>query len=89
MFAGPLLRGGPTGIGSGVGLRKEDPELKVMFDNAITDLRANGTAQGVSEKWFKLDLTPVTARAPPACSASARGAGAGRCCGRAMTLRCP
>jgi octopine/nopaline transport system substrate-binding protein len=57
VLAGPLLRGGPTGIGSGVGLRKDDPELKAMFDKAIADLKANGTAKTLSEKWFKVDIS--------------------------------
>ena len=57
VLAGPLLRGGSTGIGSGVGLRKEDPELKAMFDKAIADLKANGTTKTLSEKWFKVDIS--------------------------------
>ncbi len=57
VLAGPLLRGGATGIGSGVGLRKDDPELKAMFDKAIADLKADGTARTLSEKWFKVDIS--------------------------------
>ena len=56
-LAGPLLRGGATGIGSGVGLRKDDPELKAMFDKGIADLKADGTAKRLSEKWFKVDIS--------------------------------
>ena len=56
-MAGPLLRGGSTGIGSGVGLRKEDPELKALFDKGIADLKADGTAKALSVKWFKVDLS--------------------------------
>ena len=56
-LAGPLLRGGATGIGSGVGLRKTDPELKAMFDKAIADLKADGTTKRLSEKWFKVDIS--------------------------------
>ena len=57
VLAGPLLKGGPIGIGSGVGLRKDDPELKTMFDKAIADLKADGTAKKLSEKWFKVDIS--------------------------------
>ncbi len=57
MLAGPLLRGGATGIGSGIGLRKDDPELKAMFDKAIADLKADGTAKALSLKWFKVDIS--------------------------------
>ncbi len=56
-LAGPLFRGGMIGIGSGVGLRKSDPELKAMFDKAIADLKANGTTKQLSEKWFHTDIT--------------------------------
>ncbi len=57
VLAGPFLRGGPTGIGSGVGLRKTDPELKAMFDGAIQAMKADGTAKALSMKWFKVDIT--------------------------------
>ena len=57
VLAGPDLRGGPTGIGSGVGLRKDDPELKAMFDAAIKALKADGTTAKLSEKWFKVDIS--------------------------------
>ncbi len=57
VLAGPLLRGGITGIGSGVGLRKTDPELKAMFDGAIQSVKADGTTKALSMKWFKVDLT--------------------------------
>ena len=57
VLAGPLLRGGATGIGSGIGLRKSDPELKAMFDKAIADLKADGTTKALSLKWFKVDIS--------------------------------
>lgn len=57
VLAGPLLRGGAVGIGSGVGLRKTDPELQAMFDSAIKAVKADGTATKLSEKWFKVDLS--------------------------------
>ncbi len=57
VLAGPLLRGGAIGIGSGVGLRKTDPELQTMFDTAIKAVKADGTATKLSLKWFKVDLS--------------------------------
>lgn len=57
LLAGPLLRGGATGIGSGIGLRKDDPELKAMFDKAIAELKADGTTGKLSVKWFKTDVS--------------------------------
>ncbi len=59
VMAGPLLRGGAVGIGSGVGLRKTDPELKAMFDEAIQWAKADGIAKTLSMKWFKVDLTAL------------------------------
>ena len=57
VMAGPLVRGGPIGLGAGVGLRKTDPELKTMFTTAIQAAKADGTTKALSMKWFKVDLT--------------------------------
>ena len=57
-FAGPLFGGGPIGIGSGIGLRKSDPELKEMWDGAIKAAAADGTLGRLTLQWFKIDLTP-------------------------------
>lgn len=58
VFTGPLFGGGPIGIGSGIGLRKSDPELKEMWDGAIKAAAADGTLGRMTMQWFKLDLTP-------------------------------
>ena len=58
VFTGPLFTGGPLGIGSGVGLRKSDGDLKAKFDDAIKAATADGTIKALSIKWFKVDLTP-------------------------------
>jgi len=58
VFTGPYFGGGPIGIGSGIGLRKADPELKQMFDGAIQAAAADGTLARLSTQWFKIDLTP-------------------------------
>jgi octopine/nopaline transport system substrate-binding protein len=57
-IVGPRFQGGFLGAGSSVGLRKSDPELKAMFDDAITAAKADGTIRRLSEKWFGFDLTP-------------------------------
>ncbi|HCH73291.1 MAG TPA: ABC transporter substrate-binding protein, partial [Ochrobactrum sp.] len=41
-----------------VGLRKDDTELKKMFDDAIEAAKADGTIKRLSEKWFGFDVTP-------------------------------
>jgi octopine/nopaline transport system substrate-binding protein len=57
-LVGPSLTGGMLGPGVGAGLRKEDAELKKMFDEAIKAATADGTTKRLSDKWFKIDTTP-------------------------------
>lgn len=58
VMAGAGFNGDVLGVGVGVGLRKADPELLAMFDTAIAAAAADGTIKKLSEKWFKIDLTP-------------------------------
>lgn len=58
VFTGPQFAGGVLGIGTGVGLRKTDPELKAMFDEAIKASTADGTLKRLVLQWFKIDATP-------------------------------
>jgi octopine/nopaline transport system substrate-binding protein len=58
-LAGPLITGGLLGKGTGIGLRKSDPELKVIFDKALTAALADGTVKQLSIKWFKTDISPA------------------------------
>ncbi|BBP76682.1 MULTISPECIES: transporter substrate-binding domain-containing protein [Pseudomonas] len=58
-MAGPIFAGGVFGPGIGVGLRKNDDALKARFDQAITAAVADGTVRRLSEKWLKLDVTPL------------------------------
>ena len=59
MIAGADFRGGPIlGDGTGVGLRKNEPELKAMFDKAIAAEIADGSLKKLQDKWFKLDMMP-------------------------------
>jgi octopine/nopaline transport system substrate-binding protein len=57
-YTGPEIRGPIWGIGEGLGLRLSDPDLKAMFDDAITSALADGTVRRLSEKWFKMDISP-------------------------------
>src|SRR5918998_572425 len=57
-IAGAGLSGDVLGRGVAVGLRKQDTELKAMFDAAITAAIADGTVRNLTEKWFKIDMTP-------------------------------
>lgn len=55
---GTYFTGGVLGRGVGVGLRKEDTELKAAFNTAIAAAIADGTVKKLSEKYFGFDLTP-------------------------------
>jgi len=55
---GPRFQGGFLGRGSSVGLRKDDTQLKAMFNDAIAAAKADGTIKTLSEKWFGFDVTP-------------------------------
>ena len=58
-LAGAAFRGGPVlGEGTGVGIRKNEPELKALFDKAITAEVADGSLKKLQDKWFKLDMMP-------------------------------
>ncbi|MDE2333014.1 MAG: transporter substrate-binding domain-containing protein [Rhodospirillales bacterium] len=57
---GPHFTGGLLGAGTGVGMRKSDPELKVMFDKAINAAIKDGTVKKLSLKWFKVDISPAS-----------------------------
>jgi octopine/nopaline transport system substrate-binding protein len=57
-MVGPSLTGGVLGGGIGIGLRKDDPELKARFNEAIQAAIKDGTAKTLSMKWFKVDVTP-------------------------------
>jgi len=43
------------GEGAGVAIRKQDTDLKAMFDKAILDIRANGKYKAVNDKYFDFD----------------------------------
>ncbi len=55
---GPRFQGGLLRRGSSVGLRKDDTQLKAMFNDAIAAAKADGTIAKLSQKWFGFDVTP-------------------------------
>jgi octopine/nopaline transport system substrate-binding protein len=57
-IVGPAFSGGMLGLGVAVGLRKEDKDLKQAFDAAVKSAIEDGTIKKLSEKWFKIDMTP-------------------------------
>jgi octopine/nopaline transport system substrate-binding protein len=57
-IVGPSLTGGVLGAGIAVGLRKDETDLKKMFDEAIQAAVKDGTVKILSMKWFKTDVAP-------------------------------
>jgi octopine/nopaline transport system substrate-binding protein len=55
---GPAWTGDIFGLGNGIGVRKQDPELKAIFDKALKSLREDGTLQALAVKWFGFDNSP-------------------------------
>lgn len=45
------------GSGLGIGIRKDETELKDKINQALCDLSADGTLKASSEKWFKFDIS--------------------------------
>ncbi len=44
------------GEGAGIAVRKEDTDLKEMFNKAIEEIRADGTYQKINQKYFSFDV---------------------------------
>jgi octopine/nopaline transport system substrate-binding protein len=59
-LVGPSITGGILGPGVGAGMRKDDADLKTMVNDAIDAAKADGTIKRLSEKWFKIDVTPIS-----------------------------
>ncbi|NIX76219.1 lysine/arginine/ornithine ABC transporter substrate-binding protein [Microvirga terricola] len=57
-LVGPSITGGMLGAGVGVGLRKQDQDLKKAFNEAIDAAIKDGTVKKLSMKWFKVDISP-------------------------------
>jgi len=58
VLTGPAIGGPIWGPGEGLGVRLADTDLKAKFDTAIKAALADGTVKTLSEKWFKLDVSP-------------------------------
>jgi ABC-type amino acid transport substrate-binding protein len=57
-MTGPLLKGAMLATEVAIGMRKNEPELKAIFDKAIKEATEDGTIRKLSIKWTKVDLTP-------------------------------
>jgi arginine/ornithine transport system substrate-binding protein len=55
-FVGPELRGKIFGDGAGIAVRKEDDKLRIGFDTAIKEIRADGTYKKINDKYFPFDV---------------------------------
>jgi octopine/nopaline transport system substrate-binding protein len=58
VIVGAGMGGEVLGVGVGVGLRKQDVELKKMFDDAINAAIQDGTIERMTAKWFKIKMIP-------------------------------
>jgi len=45
-----------NGDGAGIAIRKEDTDLKAMFNKAIEEIRADGTYKTINDKYFGFDV---------------------------------
>ena len=56
-FAGPAVKDDKIfGVGTGIGLRKEDSELKAAIDKAFAEIRKEGTYDKIAKKYFDFNI---------------------------------
>ncbi|HEY3982787.1 lysine/arginine/ornithine ABC transporter substrate-binding protein ArgT [Cedecea sp.] len=56
-FAGPSVKDKKYfGDGTGIGLRKDDTELKAAFDKALGEMRKDGTYDKLAKKYFDFNV---------------------------------
>lgn len=55
---GPAWVGDIFGLGNGIGVRKEDQELKALLDKGIKEITQDGTLRNLAVKWFGFDNSP-------------------------------
>jgi len=55
-FIGPDLKGGLLGDGNGIALRKDEPALLARVNAALESLRADGTYDRITAKYFPFKL---------------------------------
>ncbi|AWU94941.1 amino acid ABC transporter substrate-binding protein [Azospirillum ramasamyi] len=58
VIVGPNFIGGVIGEGMGVALRKDNADLKAMFDKAIGEALQDGTVKKLSTQHFGYDISP-------------------------------
>ncbi|QZN94455.1 lysine/arginine/ornithine ABC transporter substrate-binding protein [Symbiopectobacterium purcellii] len=57
VFAGPAVKDDKFfGVGTGMGLRKEDKALKAALDKAFEEMRKDGTYDTFAKKYFDFDV---------------------------------
>lgn len=56
--SGPYLLGGIMATSTTFGIRKDEPELKAILNDALASMQEDGTLSKISEKWFLMDLSP-------------------------------
>lgn len=57
IFAGPAVDDVRYfGVGTGIGLRKNDTELKASLDKALAEMRADGTYDKLASKYFDFNV---------------------------------
>jgi lysine-arginine-ornithine-binding protein len=58
-FAGPEIEDNEIlGTGAAIGLRKSDQDLKNALNQALKEIRQDGTYQALEKKYFDFDITP-------------------------------
>ena len=58
-WAGPEVKDAKTiGEGTAIGLRKEDAELKTMFNKALAQVHQDGTFTKLEKQYFDFDIYP-------------------------------
>ncbi|AJI94943.1 histidine ABC transporter substrate-binding protein HisJ [Yersinia ruckeri] len=56
-FAGPSVKDDKYfGVGTGMGLRKDDTELKAALDKAFAEMRKDGTYDKLAKKYFDFNI---------------------------------
>lgn len=56
-FAGPAVKDEKIfGVGTGMGMRKDDPALKAAIDKAFDEMRKDGTYDKLAKKYFDFDV---------------------------------
>lgn len=56
-FSGPEVNDEKYfGVGAGIGIRKEDAELKAKMNQAIADMLKDGTYETIAKKYFDFDI---------------------------------